>query len=259
MWRGITTDVSVHSRKPLSAFTRSIVPFATNAPEAHVWWLRTDRAFPSQPSVLSREELPRARRFRFKRHQTVYATTRTALRYVLAHYTGRWPEALRLGVGPCGKPYVVDPTAPRLSFNVSHAGAYAMIAVTNGSSVGIDIEQVQTTFEWSDVAAHAFAASESDWLRGMAPDRRCENFYRMWVMKEAVVKADGRGLSVPLRDVVIDGSHQLRWRRWWVQMAAPGGGLRRCYRGRERPVHDPLRVGRRVREDAMAVGPRASW
>ena len=162
---------------PESATTRPVHGFSTNEPEAHVWWLRTDRLVESGSSVLSREEHARARRFRFERDRAVYTTTRTVLRYVVGHYAGYQPAALRFGVGPYGKPYLVAPTAPRLSFNVSHSGAHAIIAVTNGPRVGVDIERVRESFDWSDVAAHTFAASEATWLRRASSERRCAGFF----------------------------------------------------------------------------------
>lgn len=93
-----------------------------------------------------------------------------------------------------GRPYLSD--GP--DFNISHAGEFVVCAVAPvGTRLGVDIEYI--------------SAMDYDSLKGMMSDSELEimrksedqmtTFYEFWTMKESVVKADGRGLSIPLTEV----------------------------------------------------------
>lgn len=84
-----------------------------------------------------------------------------------------------------GKPYVVDGS---LHFNLSHSGDYALIAVTPHAPVGVDIQQHRQRTRWRAIAERFFAPHEAASLQNDA------DFYRLWVIKEAVLKALGTGL-----------------------------------------------------------------
>ena len=90
-----------------------------------------------------------------------------------------------------GKPYVVDGS---LHFNLSHSGDYALIAVTADAPVGVDIERHREHRRWREIAKRFFAPHEASSLR------TADDFYRLWVVKEAVLKALGTGLRGNLAD-----------------------------------------------------------
>src|SRR5690606_40514070 len=76
----------------------------------------------------------------------------------------------------------------------------ALIGVSRGGAIGVDIEVVSATPPY-EVASMTFAPSERQMLEA-APER-AELFYRLWVRKEALAKAIGRGLSLNLRDIAV--------------------------------------------------------
>jgi 4'-phosphopantetheinyl transferase len=62
-----------------------------------------------------------------------------------------------------------------------------------------------------DVAKHNFTETETSSLEAIAdPETRHRTFYRYWTRKEAVLKADGRGLIASLSsfDVAFESLHQ---------------------------------------------------
>ncbi|WP_394341599.1 4'-phosphopantetheinyl transferase family protein [Paraflavitalea soli] len=86
-----------------------------------------------------------------------------------------------------------------VSFNISHSGDHIICAVSKSLRVGIDIEEVKPT-ELTDFT-DCFSAAEWQCIR--QEDNLLTNFYRFWTRKEAVLKADGRGLGIPLKELEV--------------------------------------------------------
>lgn len=89
-----------------------------------------------------------------------------------------------------------------IDFNISHAGRYIVCAISEQFRIGIDIEEIQ------DIDIEEFAAqfTGEELSAILASNNKHATFFSYWTIKEAVIKADGRGLSIPLQDIVI-GSH----------------------------------------------------
>jgi len=145
-------------------------------------------------SVLSAEERARAGRFRFEEDRVRFIAARGGLRRILASYGSLSPSRLEFQAGRYGKPALLNPSAA-LEFNVSHSGDYALIVVTAGAACGVDIECSKAHTDQAAIAANFFSAREVEWLSHNEP-----RFLRLWTAKEAVVKAVGGGLSIPLCD-----------------------------------------------------------
>ena len=176
-------------------------PVATEA-EVHVWRVSLEQpsADVDQHSLaLNQDERKRAGRFVFERDRRRFAVTRGVLRAILGRYLRVAPSAIDLVYNSHGKPALRDgSTDCDLRFNVSHASELALIAITLGREVGVDIERVRKKFASEQVAASFFSPAEVAALRALPAARRCVGFFNCWTRKEAYVKARGRGLSLPL-------------------------------------------------------------
>jgi 4'-phosphopantetheinyl transferase len=92
-----------------------------------------------------------------------------------------------------GRPYL---SAMALDFNISHSGNLVVIAFSDGR-VGLDIEELSILpFEDFD---RVFDSIEWKYI-GRNPDF----FFQFWTIKEAVMKADGRGFGLDPRQISID-------------------------------------------------------
>jgi 4'-phosphopantetheinyl transferase len=148
---------------------------------------------------LNEEEKRRARRFKRPLHQQRFANGRRALRDILATYTEESASSIEFSYGEHGKPTLAgDAAKTGLHFNLSHTGDEALCAVSNGRHVGVDIEFHKERVETLKIAARFFSAEESAYLAARRGVDRTRAFYQFWTAKEALLKGEGGGLTLPL-------------------------------------------------------------
>ena len=168
--------------------------------EIHLWRAALDNPvrLSGAEAVLSREELLRAGKFARVRDRERFIAAHGALRMVLGLYLSADPQSLEFRTGPMGKPALVQ-TFTDLRFNLSHSGDLALIAVTRGREVGVDVERVQRDIEFDPIVEHYFEPTEAWDLRTAPPQERVGRFFDLWTRKEACVKAEGSGLGKKVR------------------------------------------------------------
>lgn len=145
-------------------------------------------------SHLDDEERAHAERLALAEVRARFVLVRSALRRILGRYLERAPHALDFVTGPHGKRALADAA---LSFNLSHAGDYALIAITKRWPLGVDIERISSARAWTDIAERFYSEHEQAQLTVLPEAEREGAFFRVWSRKEAVVKALGEGLTCP--------------------------------------------------------------
>lgn len=169
--------------------------------EAHVWHaslVRTPQATDRLRRLLSPDELERAAKLRFERHQRRFVVARGILRALLGRYLRVHPSELSFSYGHHGKPTLDGPYRTGPHFNLSHSHEVAVYVVARGRHVGIDVERVRTDVAAEQIADHYFSRRELAALRALPAEARPEAFFTCWARKEAYLKARGEGLSFPL-------------------------------------------------------------
>jgi 4'-phosphopantetheinyl transferase len=170
--------------------------------EVHLW--RVDLAAVATgeqrwQQILSEEERARAARFHFRQDRRYFTATRALLRIILGGYADSDPKALVFHYSEKEKPSLSPAKSGRqIEFNVTHSGNVALLAFTQGRDVGVDVEKVRQDFEHEAIARRFFSEQEQRQLAALAPDERYSGFFRCWTRKEAYIKAQGVGLSLPL-------------------------------------------------------------
>ena len=77
-----------------------------------------------------------------------------------------------------------------------------MVAVCLEAPLGVDIEVVRPV-DTATLAAEVYTEGEQAQLASVPQTNRLRAFFNGWTRKEAFIKADGRGLAFPLREVEV--------------------------------------------------------
>jgi 4'-phosphopantetheinyl transferase len=150
-------------------------------------------------TLLSDAERVRCAAFYFEKHRTEYALSHAILRLVLSEYAPVKPEEWYFSFGEWGKPEIAGPAVdPPLWFNLSHTEGFVACVAGRVRQLGVDVENVNRMTSCIEIARHSFAAAEYDYLKNLPPALQHEAFFRIWTLKEAYIKAEGKGLSIPL-------------------------------------------------------------
>jgi 4'-phosphopantetheinyl transferase len=178
-----------------------------------VWWARADDVGARHDALLSPDDLARRARLRREADRRLLTAAWALARIVLGAALGLPPAEVgidrtcpRCGE-PHGRPEVAG--APGPHFSIAHSGDCVAVAVCPGAAVGVDVEALGRfgPAELADVAALVLGPGE---LAGSARE-----LSTTWTRKEALLKATGDGLAVPLDRVLLSAPDApprvLRW------------------------------------------------
>lgn len=133
---------------------------------------------------------------------------RGLMRLVASKYLGCEPLEVPIDLAPCvicgephGKPVLGD--SP-VHINLSHTGDTVMIGIAR-APVGVDIEPGPSGRHALKLSRRFYSPAEADWVREVGPVEAGRRFLRLWVRKEAVLKATGEGLPGGLETVSVLG------------------------------------------------------
>jgi len=191
--------------------------FMTSLPpdELHLWFIPEQLECDSKDgeldselkrqfeSLLSTEEQQRYQRFMFAEDRQRFLLTRAAIRILLSRYDGsQQPGNWRFGKNQHGRPELLKEPAHHLttlSFNISHSDGVIVIAFSADGQAGVDIESIDISRRSVGLAQRYFSPAECNALLELPVGEQEQRFFDLWTLKEAVVKACGEGLKIPLR------------------------------------------------------------
>lgn len=148
----------------------------------------------------SDSDLTRMAKFRHQGARTSWCLSRLLYRRALASASGLDAHELPIGTGPFGKPFLAG---SKLCFNLAHSSGCALLGVSRGIELGVDLEDSRRpSHGYMDIVEGFFLKNEQSWIQDAATSElRWERFLAMFVEKEARLKAAGTGLGQPLSSV----------------------------------------------------------
>jgi 4'-phosphopantetheinyl transferase len=104
-----------------------------------------------------------------------------------------------------GKPVIASchDDLARWQFNLSGSRNMVVVAICKGRAVGVDIELSAVANELLD-SPLIFSLCERASLQKLPLDERKRRFLDHWAIKEAYLKASGKGMSIPLNSIAPD-------------------------------------------------------
>lgn len=166
-------------------------------------------------SVLDDSEILRANSFFQPRDRLAFVAAHALKRIVLAEtFSNQCAKTLQFNTNGFGKPFLSHKAAPQ--FNLSHTTNLIALAISLHATVGIDVEALGGAYVSRSSMQFMLTLEERAELDA-APDWK-RAFLTLWTAKEAVVKAEGVGLSQPVSEIRIEqmsatGLTQ-RWALW---------------------------------------------
>lgn len=121
-----------------------------------------------------------------------YVVARGILRNLLAGFTGTDARKLRFNYGVSGKPSLAD--HEDIHFNISHSADLGLFAFSPDRPVGVDVENERPVRRLLDVAQRFMSDEELRTLAETPDSKRNIEFLRSWVVREARLKAEGKGV-----------------------------------------------------------------
>jgi 4'-phosphopantetheinyl transferase len=146
-------------------------------------------------ATLDADERARGGRMRQPGDRDRFHAARILLRHALSHMVDGEvaPSDWRFREGANRKP-VMQEGLPPVHFNISHAGDFVAVALSEAAPVGVDVEPLARDARLT-IVDDVLAESERTMLAALDETARWEAFARIWTLKEACAKAAGTGVD----------------------------------------------------------------
>lgn len=177
---------------------------------------------------LSEEETDYANKILIQKKRNQFIKCRKILRYLLSRHLECFPDGVEIKKDIFGKPHVLG-KSKSIKFNVSHSNYFlAVIVLTPNQkqnrvldegvimNVGVDLESLrryelkqfekENQFDFGKfivdrrfaIARRFFTEEEQEWLKEYTNENPLLRYYKIWTLKEALLKAIGTGIACSL-------------------------------------------------------------
>lgn len=182
--------------------------------EVHIWLAEPEQC--RQPELietylswLDEQERSRYERFHFSRHRHEYLVAHALLRSSLSHYGNCSPSEWQFSKNTYGRPEIREGSGlPPLRFNLTHTEGLVACAITPSAAIGIDVERITRSGDLQAIADVSLSPAERADLHKLSGQEWNQHFFRLWTLKEAYIKAQGKGLSMPLQQITFQLSQK---------------------------------------------------
>lgn len=148
--------------------------------------------------LLNNLELEEYRSFKHSRRRNEFISARYLIKE-LARDAGINPNLLEIKKDHLGKPFAVH-EGRRWFLSLAHADGKVLCGFSGSMQVGIDLESSQRKVD-DRLRSRILNEGEKESMSG-------EDLIRIWTLKEAMVKLDGRGMRTNLDRIVLSPRHE---------------------------------------------------
>lgn len=145
--------------------------------------------FTERKNFLHESELLKLNRIVRVEDKNIFLASSVMKKVLCGKYLNCSPKEVRFSENEFKKPLLFN--QPDFHFNTSHSGDW-VIFIFSDSPCGIDIEKIKWDFDFDQVMEYSYHPQEIDYvLQSTNPHL---SFFRIWTMKESLLKAKGQGL-----------------------------------------------------------------
>ena len=174
---------------------------ALSTDSVDLWFIKPDllstQHAQTLQKILSPIEAEHLLQFKNKNAQFVNLITRAISRLILSKYTDTEAEKLSFVRTSLGKPSL-EANKNSISFNLSHNNQLIVMAVCVNDNIGCDIENPARKVNITSITRRYFSNEERNEITQLGEIQQRQRFFQYWTLKEAFVKATGKGISLGL-------------------------------------------------------------
>lgn len=151
----------------------------------------SDKVFNKYLELLPKDQIYKNQNFLRLQDRYLHLFGRLLLIEGLKQFELGYDEFNNIEYSKNGKPFLKERC---IDFNISHSGNAVICAISNDGRVGVDIENVKSI----DYTDFKNVFTKEEWYEIDNSHNSLSMFYKYWTRKESLIKADGRGLTIPL-------------------------------------------------------------
>jgi 4'-phosphopantetheinyl transferase len=166
----------------------------------HVWYAYysvLDQNYLLMSPLISPEEKQKAAGFKKPDDTRRYILRHGMVRVILGEYIHEDPEKIQFIKTKSGKPDL-DPEGkfPDVRFSLSHTDEMVCLGITRNYEIGMDIVKTNPRTPFSEIEQYLFTTGERRWIERTILEQRSLQFFRIWSLKEALLKATGSDVTM---------------------------------------------------------------
>jgi 4'-phosphopantetheinyl transferase len=167
-------------------------------PLVHIYYTRFTKQLPNHIQEAYLETIPvslREKNRRFYRWQDQHSHLFGKLLLSKA-FENYFPQLnlSQITFNEYSRPYV---EGVKMDFNITHSSEYVLCAIGENVKIGIDVEKIREI----NLSDFKNVMTDEQWAHIYSSQNAFQSFFRYWTIKESVIKADSRGLTIPLLDL----------------------------------------------------------
>ena len=157
--------------------------------------------------LLDCREKDRWQRYAYSGPRRRFLLCRAALRAMLCEHLACDNGQLGFATTRYGKPVAQVNNMPALvSFNVSHSGRHGLIGISRAGRLGVDIEERDSERDLGFLIDSVLNEREKTELNSRRDLEKTYLFFKLWTLKEALLKAVGKGFHLDATGIAIPDS-----------------------------------------------------
>jgi 4'-phosphopantetheinyl transferase len=166
----------------------------------HVWYAYysvLDQNYLFFSTLISPEEKQKAAGFKKPDDARLYILRHGMVRVILGQFIHEDPAKIQIVRTKSGKP-ALNPEGKfsDVRFSLSHTDEMVCLGITRNYEIGLDITTTNPHTPFSEITHYLFTPGEIRWLEHTIPEQRPKQFFRIWSLKEAILKATGSDVSI---------------------------------------------------------------